>query len=376
MLKYVLFAASITAVVAIGLMIDAQSGAPVVPPKVGADEFRIFALGRVEGVTPEIELRSELAGRIAELPVKEGEFVTKGKVLLVLDDQQYLHEVALATAEVELAKANLAHRVHGAHPQERAEAAALYRAKLGQLDLAKQAGKRISELFDAEAVSQQRADDQAAQIVVLTAELDAAKARLERVEAEARTDEIRIDNAKILAAEARLELAKVQLERTRIYAPSQGQLLVVNVEAGELTGPDSAQPAIVMVDTTRLQVRAFVDELDAPRVNRGMAVTVRTDGLPGREFNGRVVRLGCRMGRKQIWSDRPAERYDTKTREVWIELDHSDSLVVGLRVDAMIDPRSLAPAITSQDTTATPQNATKSSVTTTPQNVETPPTSR
>lgn len=343
MLKFFLFALGIAAVVAMGMMIDAQSSPPVVRQADQSGEFRIFALGRVEGITPEIELRSQLTGRISDLPVDEGQFVEQGEVLLILDDRQHLYEVALATAEVELARASLAYLMNGAHPQERAEAAALYRAKLSELDQAQRAWNRISELFEAKAVSRQTADDQAGQVTVLTAEVEAAKARLEQIEAQARTDQVRMDEARIQAAEARLELARVQLDRTRIHAPCRGQILDVDVEAGELTGPDSAQPAIVMVDSTRLQVRAFVDEIDAPRVQLGMAAVVRTDGLPDRRFNGRVVRLSARMGRKQLWSDRPAERYDTKTREVWIELEDGESLVVGLRVDVMIDPRSLPP---------------------------------
>jgi multidrug resistance efflux pump len=342
MAKYVWFALGITAVVAMGVMIDAQSGPPAVHRADQAREFRIFALGRVEGLTSEIELRSQLTGRIVELPIREGQCVEEGEVLLGLDDQQHRYEVALATAEVELARANLAHLVNGAHPQERAEAAAMYRAKVGEFDLAKRAWKRISELKAAEAVSQQKADDQEGQVVVLAAEVDAAKARLEQIEAAARVDEVRMEEARIQAAEARLELAKVELERTRIHAPCRGQVLEVDVETGELTGPESAQPAIVMVDTTRFQVRAFVEEIDAAGVKLGMTATVRTDGLPDREFKGRVVRLSPRMGRKQLWSDRPAERYDTKTREVWIELEEGESLVVGLRVDVMINPRSLA----------------------------------
>ena len=46
------------------------------------------------------------------------------------------------------------------------------------------------------------------------------------------------------------------------------------------------------------------------------------------------------MSRKELWNDRPAERYDTKSREVWIDLDNSNRLVVGLRVDALIHDRS------------------------------------
>jgi multidrug resistance efflux pump len=343
MVKVVLFALGITAIITMGIMIDAQSSPPAVRPVNQAKEVRIFALGRVEGITSEIELRSQLDGRIVELPIKEGQFVEQGAVLLVLDDQQYVYGVALATAEVELARANLAYLVNGAHPQERAEAIALYRAKLGKLDLAKRAWNRVRELYRDKVVSQQQADDREGEVVILTAEVDAAKARMEQIMADARLDEVRMEQARIQAAEARLELARVQLQRTRIHAPSRGRILEVDVELGELTGPKSDQPAIVMVDTTKLQVRAFVDELDAPRVKLGMAATVETDGLPDRKFKGRVVRLSSRMGRKQLWSDHPAERYDTKTREVWIELDEAESLVVGLRVDVMIDPDSPAP---------------------------------
>ncbi len=41
---------------------------------------------------------------------------------------------------------------------------------------------------------------------------------------------------------------------------------------------------------------------------------------------------------KGLWNDHPEERLDTKTREVWIELDDPPSVVIGLRVDVVIDP--------------------------------------
>jgi hypothetical protein len=43
------------------------------------------------------------------------------------------------------------------------------------------------------------------------------------------------------------------------------------------------------------------------------------------------------MGQKTLWSNRPAERLDTRTREVLIELTDSARLVVGLRVDVTLD---------------------------------------
>jgi hypothetical protein len=70
-----------------------------------------------------------------------------------------------------------------------------------------------------------------------------------------------------------------------------------------------------------------------------MKATITADGLPGTPLAGHVARLSPRMGRKQLSADRPTERMDTKTREVWIALEPGPPLVVGLRVDVLIDTR-------------------------------------
>ena len=86
--------------------------------------------------------------------------------------------------------------------------------------------------------------------------------------------------ARVDAAAARLELAQLQLERAQLTSPIDGQVLEVNLEAGELTGPDAGEPAIVLADTSRTRVRAFVEELDAARVQIGMPAIVDGRGTP------------------------------------------------------------------------------------------------
>ena len=68
------------------------------------------------------------------------------------------------------------------------------------------------------------------------------------------------------------------------------------------------------------------------------ALRVTADGLRGRELPGTLC-LSPRMDNKSLWNDHPSERLDTKTREVWIELDNLPS-VVGLHHDVVIDPSS------------------------------------
>ncbi|MFZ5833175.1 MAG: HlyD family secretion protein [Planctomycetota bacterium] len=337
MIKYILLTASVAIVAGLGVVIDAQSRSPVEHPTAPIEPRWIYARGRVEGVTPEIELRPQLSGRILELLVQEGETVEAGAVLLQLDDQQYRCEVELAGAELELATAERERLVNGAHPKEREQAESLYEAKVAELEQAQLTWQRIERLSQARAISQQEADNQRTLVQSLQAEVEAARAHWDRVKADARDDEIRMAQAKINAAAARLELAKVQLERTRLRAPCRGQILKIELELGELAGPDSAEPVVIMADVSQMQVRAFVEELDAPRVAVGMPARITADGLPGMELAGCVARMSPRMSRKELWSDEPTERYDTKTREVWISLDSGAGLVVGLQVEVVID---------------------------------------
>jgi multidrug resistance efflux pump len=211
---------------------------------------------------------------------------------------------------------------------------------LAELERAQLNWRRTQQLLQQKSISQREADNHRTLVKSARAELAAARARYQQLAAKARPDEIRIAQARIAAAKARLEQCRVQLDRTQLKAPTRGQVLKLNVELGELVGPDSPEPALVMADTSCFCVRAFIEELDAPRVEMGRAVKIVADGLPDQTFTGRVTRVSPRMSSKTVWSDEPDERRDTKVREVCIDFDDPVSLVVGLRVDVYIEMKS------------------------------------
>ena len=129
----------------------------------------IFAAGRIEGATCQIELRPGLHDRIAEILVQEGAQVAADQVLLRLADERYRHEVTLATSEVELENARLARLRNGARAEERAEAESLYLAKQAELQHAETALRRLSSLRREGAVTEQTADDQSGRVASLLA---------------------------------------------------------------------------------------------------------------------------------------------------------------------------------------------------------------
>jgi HlyD family secretion protein len=347
MLKYAI-ASGLIAVMAITIaVIDAGSsdlaGSAKLPTNASQHAERIYATGIVEGTTEDINLRSELSGQVVSMPVSIGDQVEAGAVLVQLDDRQQRQQVAAGEANVKLAEAQLERLVNGARQEERDEARALQQAKQAGLNQALRTWKRIGQLREQNAISQQEADDQQGTVETLTAEVQAAKSRMEQLEAPARGDETRVAQARVAAAQADYELAKIMLDKTRIMAPRSGQVLDVNVVVGEFVGPNSNEPAVVLSDTSKRRVRAYVEEIDAPRISLDMPVTVSADGLPGHEFRGRVLQMTPRMARKLFHNDRPEELYDTKVREVVVELDDAPELLLGLRVDVMFHPLPTAP---------------------------------
>lgn len=298
---------------------------------------RIFASGIVEGATEDIQLRTEIIGRVKEVLVRVGDRVQQGDILLRLDSRRQQQQVAASKAHLELAQAQLERLVNGARPEERAEARALLEAKQARLRQEHLTWERVQQLRKQAAVSQQEYDNQQGLVDTLTAEVAATQAQLEQLEAPARTDELRVAQARVAAAEADFELAQIALDKTTLRAPHQGQVLDVNVEPGELLGSEDPTPAVVLSDTTTLRIRAFVEEIDAPRLEKGMPAKVTADGLPNETFHGRVTSLSPRMAPKRVSSGSPDELYDTKVREVLVTLANADKLLVGLRVDVVFN---------------------------------------
>lgn len=68
----------------------------------------------------------------------------------------------------------------------------------------------------------------------------------------------------------------------------------------------------------------------------GQSVHVTAEAYGDKKFTGKVVRIGEILGRKNVRTDEPAERVDTKILETLIELDPGQQIPLGLRVDTFI----------------------------------------
>jgi HlyD family secretion protein len=206
---------------------------------------------RRAGISPSI------GGQISSLPVKEGDIVEQGQVLMELWNQDIQAQYELAQSEVKAATANANQ--------------ACVRAEVAKREAERQKKLQKKNLSSEEAVDKADGESRAQQ-----AACNAARA----------TSEV---------SKAKLKVIQANLERTRLSAPFAGVVAEVNGEIGEFVTPSPVgiptPPAVDLMDISCLYVSAPIDEVDAPRIRIEMKANISLDALAGEVFAGKVKRI-------------------------------------------------------------------------------------
>lgn len=314
---------------------DAPRGAPLHQSEA---ETLVAGPGRVEPSSEEIQLGSQLGGKLKSVSVEEGGSITRGQVVAVLENDDYRAQVAAARAEVSAKEATLRKVLNGARSQERTEAWASLRAAQAVMENARSEMGRRQKLFAAGVISREEAERSTREYHVARANYQEAVARRSLVDSAAREEDRSLAEADLRLAQARLQEARARYDKTFIRSPIDGTVLRKHHHEGESVSNSSnvADPILTIGDEEVLRVRMEVDETEVGKVLAGQQAYVMADAFEGHKFWGRVVRVGEQLGRKNIRTDEPTERVDTKVLETIIELETGAPLPVGLRVDAFI----------------------------------------
>jgi len=185
-----------------------------------------------------------VTGTVAEVLVDEGNNVTKDQVLARLDAPSLESSVEMAELQVEIA-------------EEQVKAArAQYEIALINLD---ESPPTVSE------------DMLELQVDIAKASWETAKLNLE-------------------IAELSLESAELNLEKAVIVAPFDGVVADITITEGkEISTATLATPAISLVDTSEIEMRGFIDEIDIAMVQLGQEANIILDALPDEEVKGSVA---------------------------------------------------------------------------------------
>ena len=307
----------------------ALAAEPVVPaPAAGP--------GLVEPVSEEVRVSAQVGGRLEQVLVDEGQRVTAGQVLAIIDNRDYRARVASARADLALRDAARRRVENGARVQERQEAAADVAEADAVLANATADAERMRGLLRERVISKAESDDAERAERVARARVEAARQRLDLITAGARDEDRAQASADVGLAHARLEDATALFEKTLIRAPIDGIVLRRHRRSGESVSTQFDSPIVTIADDRVRRVRVDVDEADIGRIALGQSAYVTADAFGARRFSGKVVRVGQLLGRKNVRTDEPTERVDTKVLETLLELDDGRELPFGLRVQAFI----------------------------------------
>jgi multidrug efflux system membrane fusion protein len=293
-----------------------------------------------------IEIAPEVSGRLVELPVKDNAFVKQGETLFVIDPRPYEYALQQALADqdaleqqiidakrhiaaqasaAEAARAGLNNSrtgVQTAGSNIDVAAAAVTRAKAAveaagaQLKLVTNNLHRIEPLLEKKYVTVEQVDQANTAVRVAQGNYDEAQAALVQAQAAQQQASFRKVEAASLSVEqeaklgqalhtidtvdtlvsqrpakaAKVDSARLDLERTRVVAPFNAYVTNMNISVGAYARPGA--PLFTLIDTRTWYVIANYRESKLKNIHIGQHADLYLMGHPDRRFNGTVESIG------------------------------------------------------------------------------------
>lgn len=232
-----------------------------------------------------VPIASEVSGTVTDVLIANNESVETGDELFRIDRTRY--ELTVETAQADLQSARQSTGVSeaavgAAEASVGAAVATMVRAEKDAVRL-----RRIKE-EDPGAISDRRIDSAEATLVVTQQQVEAARANLRK----AREDlgESGDQNVRVLQAQAALEQALVNLERTTVRAPVDGMVTDVRLDRGNFA--QAGAPQMTFVAIHNVWVQADFTENNLGNIKSGDAVEIAFDALPGKVFDGIIRSVG------------------------------------------------------------------------------------
>lgn len=226
-----------------------------------ARESALRGSGTIE--IDEIDVASQVGGRLIRLTVAEGDSVEAGDTLAVLDQGEVVAALAAQVAGAEQAQAQARDLREGARPAEVLKAKADLAAAQANLDLARIEAQRAETLLKEQAISQADADRARRARATAEASVTSAREALRLSEEGFRRQQVTAANNAATAAMAQVAGARSRARELTLLAPRKGVILLRNFLQGELVPPNL--PVVTLGDPDQLWMRMYIA---APLITR------------------------------------------------------------------------------------------------------------
>lgn len=227
----------------------------------------------------ETQVSANMMGRIVSFPVSEGDTVSKGQLLVEIDDRESQAQFQKAQAAMREAQAGLVEIDRSVEAATAAVQTAEANRNLAQITF-----DRYKELFERRSATAQEFDEAQSRLKMARSELDRAKAGVQVIISKKRQLNARIDQAK-----AEIASTRVFQGYSRIASPVSGVVVKKFAEAGATAGPGA--PLLSIEDNSQYRLEVGIDESRGKLVRIGNRVSVRIDAVSEGEFLGSVAEV-------------------------------------------------------------------------------------
>jgi len=299
--------------------------------------------GHVEAT--EIQVSADAAGRLLELRVAEGDRVTAGDTIGLLDARDAQLQIARMRAERLVAQAQL--RLLQAGPRAEDVTQADAQVQAAQVEVATTDAeiaaaevdlRRFEGLLQAEAGSVKQRDDAKARVDIarerrrsLLERVEVARTMLSRVRSGARSEELDGARARIAVVDAQIAALEKTVTDAVVVAPASGVVTQTLVDAGEVVGRGT--PILVVTDLDHAWANLFVPGPLVPTLSLGQGATVFTDA-GGAGLQGTITFISPRAE----FTPRNVQTTEERSRLVYrikVSVDNRNGVLkAGMPVDA------------------------------------------
>jgi len=261
-----------------------------------------------------VELQTEIAGLITELPVREGDRVKKGDFLLKIDPLQTRAQSTASQAQYDAAMAEIrgqefqiSNAEQNLASSEASQTSA--RAELNQADSnlsrAKASFNRSQQMSEEGLISREEYEQAQNNLKAATSSYEVSKSRLAQIETQVIVSKNNIEQMKrsyeasqtrLQSQLAQVDMATDNLRKTTLTSPLAGVITQLNVEKGERAVPgvlNSPQATLMTIaDLSVIQAELKVDETDIVSLALGNPAKIKVDALPDLVLDGEVTEIG------------------------------------------------------------------------------------
>lgn len=274
----------------------------------------------------EYRVSGKVPGRIEAFLADEGDYVTKGDTLVIIDSPEVRGKLAEAQAARSAAVAQRSKAYNGARSEQIEGAYELWQQAIVQEDVMKKSLDRVQNLYDQEVISAQKYDETKAKYDAAVAQTRAAKSQYDMAVAGARSEDKAAASALVDRADAALMQVDAYLDELFLTAPCDGIISDRYPKVGELVG--TGAPIMTIEDLSDVWFTFNIREDRLQSMQNGTRLVLEVPALDGRKVEATVYYIKARESYATWKATKEIGQFDVRTFEVRAR---PDSPVEGLR---------------------------------------------